>query len=214
MTVASTPPPDRQEILMSIVSTAPALALALNALCMTCAAAEQVFVNGVELTSEVQRGLDNAYGTIAPGRYWYDGVSGLWGREGGPAAGQIRAGLKLGGPLRADASAGRTGVFVNGRQLHAFDVAALSQCTQVVPGRYWYASNGLVGIEGGPALFNLAAACGERARSSQGGSSTTCENYGGGRFACGNSNTNIGVIGEGGGKGAVHMDGKVIMTPN
>jgi hypothetical protein len=34
------------------------------------------------------------------------------------------------------------------------------------------------------------------------------------KFNCSNSRTGIGMIGEGGGKGAVFVDGKVIMTPN
>lgn len=41
-----------------------------------------------------------------------------------------------------------------------------------------------------------------------------CENYGGGQFNCSNQRTGIGMIGEGGGRGAVFVDGKVIMTPN
>jgi hypothetical protein len=47
-----------------------------------------------------------------------------------------------------------------------------------------------------------------------GGASTRCDNYGGGQFNCSNQRTGIGMIGEGGGRGAVFVDGKVIMTPN
>ena len=47
-----------------------------------------------------------------------------------------------------------------------------------------------------------------------GGSSTRCDNYGGGQFNCSNARTGIGMISEGGGRGAVFVDGKVIMTPN
>jgi len=70
--------------------------------------------------------------------------------EGGPGAGQIQAGLKLGGPLRRDVSKGNTGVIVNGRELHERDVTALQSCVAVVPGRYWILANGLGGPEGGP----------------------------------------------------------------
>ena len=62
-----------------------------------------------------------------------------------------------------------------------------------------------------PPQFNLAVLCGAK---SAGGSSMRCEDYGNGQFNCSNQNTGIGIISEGGGKGAVFIDGKVIMTPN
>ena len=171
-----------------------------------------VVVNGVPLEESARKSLEQKYGVpIKPGRYWYDNVSGVWGREGGPSAGQIHAGLRLGGPLRRDASKGHTGVIVNGRELHALDVASLQRCLVVVPGSYWVLANGVGGLEGGPPQFNLAALCGGR---SSGGSSTKCEDYGGGQFNCSNQRTGIGMIGEGGGQGGVFIDGKVIMTPN
>src|SRR5262249_20935756 len=145
----------------------------------------------------------------------YDPISGAWGREGGPVEGQIHPGLRIGGPLRADASHGRTGVFVNGRQLHSLDGAGLPRCVQVIPGRYWVVANGIGGLEGGPASFNLAQLCGAAGGPHRaGGGSTLCENYGGGRFGCGNSNTGIGMISEGGGRGAVFVGGKMVMTPD
>jgi hypothetical protein len=136
----------------------------------------------------------------------------VWGLDGGPAEGQIHPGLRLGGTLKRDASKGRTGVIVNGRELHALDVAALQRCVTVIPGRYWVLANGVGGKEGGPAQFNLAVLC--KSRTSGSGSSTSCDNYGGGQFNCSNPRTGIGMIGEGGGRGAVFVDGKVIMTPN
>ncbi len=94
---------------------------------------------------------------IPPGAYWYDTLCGAWGLEGGPCRGLIQAGLTLGGPLRADASNGNTGVFINGRQLHLLDVLALQQITMVMPGRYWVDASGNAGFEGGPAMVNLWA---------------------------------------------------------
>jgi hypothetical protein len=184
---------------------------------LICAAAgalaADVIVNGVTLEAKVRQSLERGYGVpIKPGRYWYDSVSGVWGVEGGPAAGQIHPGLRLGGELQRDASKGRSGVIVNGRELHALDVAALQRCLTVIPGRYWVLANGVGGAEGGPAQFNLALLCGGQARGA--GESTRCENYGGGQFNCSNPRTGIGMIGEGGGRGAVFVDGKVIMTPN
>lgn len=176
------------------------------------AAAQGVIVNGVRIEDKTRQALEQAYGVpVKPGRYWYDRVSGVWGNEGGPAMGQIHPGLQLGGALRADASRGDTGVYVNGRQLHRQDVAALQRCTQVIPGRYWVLANGVGGYEGAAPSFNLAVLCGN---AGGGGSSTRCENYGGGQFNCSNARTGIGMIGEGGGRGAVFVDGKVIMTPN
>jgi hypothetical protein len=187
-------------------------ALCALMLITTSTFAADVEVNGVPLDQSTRQALERAYGVpIQPGRYWYDNVSGVWGLEGGPGAGQIDAGLLLGGPLKRDASKGKTGVIVNGRELHSLDVAALQRCLVVVPGSYWVLSNGIGGPEGEPAQFNLAALC--RGESS-GGSSTKCEDYGGGRFNCSNQRTDIGMIDEGEGQGAVFVDGKVIMTPN
>lgn len=176
------------------------------------ALAADVVVNGVRLEDSTRQALERSYGVpIKPGKYWYDAVSGVWGMEGGPAEGQIHAGLRLGGPLKRDASKGRTGVIVNGRELHDLDVAALRRCVTVIPGRYWVLANGVGGPENGPPQFNLAVLCGHATGS---GSSMRCDNYGGGQFNCSNQRTGIGMIGEGGGRGAVFVDGKVIMTPN
>ena len=87
------------------------------------AAPAEVIVNGIALKSEQVNFLQQQYSVrVLPGRYWYDAVSGVWGVEGGPTRGQIYPGLALGGRLRADASQGNTGVFVNGRELHPNDV--------------------------------------------------------------------------------------------
>jgi hypothetical protein len=188
-------------------------ALALSALAAASAIATDVVVNAVALDAPTRQALERAYGVpLVPGRYWYDPVSGVWGLEGGPAAGQIHPGLRLGGALRRDASRGHTGVIVNGRELHPMDVASLQRCVRVIPGRYWVLANGVGGVENGPPQFNLAQLCG--AAGGGGGSSTRCDNYGNGQFNCSNSRTGIGMISEGGGKGAVFVDGKVLMTPN
>jgi hypothetical protein len=146
------------------------------------AVADEVVVNRIALDRATVQQLEQGYGvSVPPGRYWYDPMSGVWGLEGGPGAGQIHPNLLLGGPLRQDASSGNTDVFVNGRELHRLDVQALQRCTTVIPGRYWVLANGIGGVEGGPAGFNLAALCGQR-----GGSSMRCEDYGNGQFNCSN----------------------------
>jgi hypothetical protein len=107
---------------------------------------------------------------LPPGRYWYDGTSGLWGVEGGPSVGQIMAGLPLGGALQADASGGGTGVFINGREIHASELMELMQMFgEVPPGRYWLDANLVGGLEGQPASFDLKAAGAAGSGSSGGG---------------------------------------------
>ena len=118
-----------------------------------------IHVNGAALSIDTVRALQQAYPVaIAPGRYWYDRISGAYGREGQPIAGQMIAGLDLGGALRSDASRGSSGVFINGRQVTVGEKAYLEQLCQVpiAPARYWILFNGIGGFEGGPPNFNLA----------------------------------------------------------
>lgn len=174
------------------------LALVLAALVSAGSAATQlaastgpVVVNGVQLSDADARALG------APaGRYWYDARSGLWGHEGGPAAGIASPGLQLGGPLRADASGGATRVFVNGRALHPSDLAWLESTLQVrVPaGHYWLDARGDFGQQGGPALVNLV-----QVAQARGG------NAGGDNFWGHNRTSSYGN--ESGGAGYVCVDG-------
>jgi hypothetical protein len=116
----------------------------------------EILVNGQPLTVEevAYYGVD-----LPPGRYWYDEVSGLWGVEGGGYAGQVMAGMPLGGPLQPDASLGDTGVFFNNRELHASELAELLQIfSEVPPGRYWLGADLVGGLEGQPASFDLKTA--------------------------------------------------------
>lgn len=133
-----------------------------------------VIVNAVPLSVSTLAALQRVYPVpIQPGRYWYDPVSGAYGAEGGPIAGQMSPGLRLGGPLRADASRGTSRVFINGRQLTGGEKAYIEQAcrTPVVPGRYWVNAQGLGGFEGAPVSFNLAL-CGPPPGERRGGSST------------------------------------------
>lgn len=137
------------------------LALALATTLAPARSAERVVVvNGEALPERTLAALENHYNTTIPGgRYWYDRYSGVWGREGGPAAGHIQAGLNLGGPLWAQASNGNTGVLVNGRRLTYAEVMALQRLVGPIrPARYWLDAHGNAGYEGGPALVNLVQA--------------------------------------------------------
>ncbi len=123
-----------------------------------------MIVNGKPLTEVQLARLRQSVGVpadspIPAGRYWYDRISGLWGKKGGPTQGQILPGLDLGGPLRADASGGGTGVLINGREIHKDEVTYLRNLYGTVnPGRYWLNAQGIGGYEGGPPLFDLSAA--------------------------------------------------------
>ena len=135
----------------------------------------RIVVNAVPLTADTVRALQRLYPVpIRPGRYWYDPVSGAWGQEGGPIAGQMSPGLKLGGSLRTDASRGTSRVFINGRELTLGEKSYLERTcrTRAVPGRYWVNAQGLGGYEGGPAFFDLAR-CGSSGGQSRGGGSST-----------------------------------------
>jgi hypothetical protein len=152
----------------------------------------RVVVNRVALSAETIRQLQQIYPVpVAPGRYWYDPVSGAFGREGEPATGQMMAGLRLGGPLAADASGGTSGVFINGRELTAGEKVYLERMclTPVAAGRYWIMANGLGGFEGGPASFNLGQCPG--LRQNGGGSRSSTRTYCDANGAC----TSSGILG-------------------
>lgn len=155
--------------------------------------AASIVVNGQVLSQETVRQLQQVYPVPIPaGRYWYDPISGVYGRDGYPVAGQMLAGLALGGPLAADASRGTSGVFINGRQLTDGEKSYLEQLCQIpIPAaRFWVHASGLGGLEGQPATFNLAQCPGMANQSSSSSSSmsrTFCDANG----AC----TSTGILG-------------------
>lgn len=128
-----------------------------------------IVVNGAELSGETIQQLQQLYPVIIPpGRYWYDPISGGYGSEGGPIAGQMLPGLALGGPLLENASRGSSDVFINGRRITVGEKAYIERLCQtpVVGGRYWIMATGLGGFEGQPAFFNLAQCPGAQQQSS------------------------------------------------
>lgn len=100
--------------------------------------------------------LEKKYGVkCMPGNYWYDKMTGTFGKQDGPCTGIGIAGLQIGGRLKTNASAGTTHVFINGRELHLADVQDLQTFMQIVQGRYWMDAYGNFGFENYPVLGNL-----------------------------------------------------------
>jgi hypothetical protein len=164
-------------------------------------AARAVYINRNRLPADTLQMLESLFQVRVPdGRYWYDATSGGWGPESGPTIGFTVAGLPIGGALPANISGGTTGVYVNGRQLPAQDLAGLQQLVgPIAPGRYWLDGQGYAGSEGGPPVANLRALAAQLSRMGTG----VNERYGGGAAAYGNLNTGIGVITDGEGGAAV-----------
>jgi hypothetical protein len=122
-----------------------------------------ITINGAKLGPREAATLANleAIGgvTLPDGAYWYDTVSGSFGEWGRPPAVLIGPGHALGPKLPANASAGNSGVYINGRRLQVREVQALSVLTNFPwqPGRYFIDAQGNTGVEGGPVLVNLFA---------------------------------------------------------
>jgi len=91
--------------------------------------AEGYYVNQRLLKSKDIAALQETFGPMPPGQYWYDTESGMWGLWGQAAAGFVEAGLSF--PVKnlavlpRHSSKGTTGVIVNGRELTTTDIAML-----------------------------------------------------------------------------------------
>jgi hypothetical protein len=156
------------------------LNLLLLSLWSSIFAQRAVIVNGQALSSQTVAVLEAQYRVqIQPGRYWYDAVNGWWGVEGQAVAGLLHPGMRLGGMLRANASAGRTGVFINGRQINSTELYHLQRIVgQAIPaGSYWVDAYGNAGPAGGYATVNIYQAA-QRGRSVYSRSFATDVGYG------------------------------------
>ncbi|MDF0644463.1 MAG: caspase family protein [Nitrospira sp.] len=107
--------------------------------------------------------------SLTGGRYWFDEISGLWGREGEPPSGKsslkkydrfgrvssekllgfIKKKETFPGNLKADASRGATRVFINGRELPEIEVQEMRVYLPTLSsGRYRLDREGYFGPEG------------------------------------------------------------------
>ena len=109
-----------------------------------------VWINDREIPAATLKGIPLLQ-TLPKGRYWHDPVSGAWGASGGPCLGVIAGNMRIpgSGALKPNASAGQTGVFVNGRELHSMDVASFCALgVQCLPGRWTVDARGVIRMEG------------------------------------------------------------------
>jgi len=149
---------------------------------------DPVIINNRILTAEQLQELKTRYGVEPrPGNYWYDSTSGLYGVTGYPSYGFMYPGHNF-GPLSRNASAGNTGVIINGRELPQLEWAVWSYILgyYIQQGNYWFDSQGNAGYVGSNIpVVNLFAAARQNSYSGQGGSG---DNFWSSRFGAGNSN--------------------------
>jgi hypothetical protein len=112
---------------------------------------------------------------LPDGSYWYDIATGAAGAWGGPTVAFLPAGLQFCGAMPANCSGGDTRVFVNGRELHPNDVAAIRKLTGgvAIAGHYWMDAMGNFGKEGGAIMGNIVLL----ARSASGRGNGTSSHY-------------------------------------
>lgn len=153
----------------------------------------KVIMNNKEWDANDLTAFEQVYGKApAPGDYWYDKISGMYGVMGQPAAGFLRPGHEY-GDLPSYASNGNTKVFFNNRELSQIEYMGLCATigTYVMPGHYWLDAMGNAGMQGNPfPLVNLFAAAQQRNFGGGGGG----DNFWSSRFSAGNSDGDSGYV--------------------
>ena len=147
-----------------------------------------VIINNIVLSKQQIQEIKNRYGIEPrPGNYWYDSFSGLYGVTGYPSYGFMYPGHNF-GTLSRNASAGNTGVIINGRELPQLEWAVWSYMlgSYIQPGNYWLDSQGNAGYVGSNVpVVNLFVAARQNSYKGQGASG---DNFWSSRFGSGNSN--------------------------
>ena len=159
-----------------------------------------VHVNDHEISHAELAALQSTYGvTPTPGRYWYDGRSGMYGVVGQAGMGFMLPGHEF-GPLDPACSGGQTGIFVNGRQLPNLEWMLWSRVlgAAIHPGSYWLDANGNAGIEGNPMpLVNFVQSAAAATGGMGGGDNIWSSRFGAGNFDQGGARGYVSVPGHG-----------------
>ncbi|TVU49338.1 hypothetical protein EJB05_00646, partial [Eragrostis curvula] len=115
--------------------------------------ADDVYVNGLSLLSEelvILQGCPCPPPRLRPGFYWYDKVSGFWGKEGHKPHCIISPNLNIKGFLHQKASNGNTGILINGREITKSELQMLKLAGVQCAGKphFWVNADGTYQEEG------------------------------------------------------------------
>lgn len=112
-----------------------------------------VCVNGKPLCQEemvILQTCSNPPRKIKPGNYWYDKVSGFWGKEGQKPCQIISPHLNVGGSIMINASNGNTNVVINNREITRAELWMLQMAGIICEGNthFWLSADGACQEEG------------------------------------------------------------------
>ncbi|XP_022944018.1 extra-large guanine nucleotide-binding protein 1-like [Cucurbita moschata] len=115
--------------------------------------ARLVYVNGDRLSRQELLMLQSCRKppkNLKPGRYWYDKVSGFWGKEGRGPSQIVSFQLEVGGRMKRDASNGDTNVCINNREITKQELRILKMAGVPCEGRpsFWVSADGSYREEG------------------------------------------------------------------